>query len=464
MANPIITGVHLHNKDVEWTSIRRKKSGTELLEHQRITLNIDDEKPDFTVPETSTVLKKQCHGIKGLICLSLPTDQVLLRVAELPTEDEDEIQGMVELQVDKFAPFPIEYMSISYEVLERGENYVRVLIAAAQNELVESLGMAFTRAGLLPHWMDVDILAWWYMLHEYGKIPDTGRQILFIIDENSAELLVIQDQSPIVFRSLGAHCGLSDPEEIEEIAEEISFSLTSLEAEWGGAVATRMSVWSHEPPSLEFISSLSEECAMDVTVHDLSELPSLSEGLAHRSLQKGEEKLNLAPTGWLEKEYSRHIIRLLLMLTGLFLGLWVSVVGVGVGMFKMQDKAYTQLKNEYIELNTAAKRVKEIQANVDSLKQYANRSHSALEALREITVLLPQSVDLTSYTYRKGKQIVLRGNAETEAPIFSFIEAMEKTDLFTEVKTEGIASKRIRGRAITEFKIVAILPGGEDES
>ena len=349
-------------------------------------------------------------------------------------------------------------------MLEKEENHVRVLIAAAQNELVESLGRTFTRAGLLPHWMDVDILAWWYMLHEHGKIPNTGRQNFFIMDEDSAELVVIQDQCPIVFRSLGTHCGLSEPEEIEELAEEISFILTSLEAEWGAQASTRMSIWSSEPPSLEFVSTLSEECAMDISVHDLNELPSLSEGLARRSLKKGADKLNLAPTGWLEKEYSRHIIRLLLMLTGLFLGLWISIVGVGVGMFKMQNGAYAQLQNEYTELNTAAKRVKEIQANVDSLKQYANRSHSSLEVLREITVLLPQSVDLTSYTYRKGKQIVLRGNAESESPIFSFIEAMEKADLFVEVKTEGIASKRIRGRAITEFKIVAILPGGEKES
>lgn len=463
MANPIITGVHLHHKDVEWTSVRRKKGGVELLERQRVVLDMEAEKPDFSAPETSLTLKKQCHQIKGLICLSLPTDQVLLRVAILPTDDEEEIQGMVELQVDKFSPFPIEHMAVAHEMLDQHENESRVLIAAVRNDLVETLGLAFTRAGLLPHWMDVDILAWWFLLREHGKIPNTGRHTFFIMDEDSAELVVVQDELPVIFRSLGPHRGLNDPEEIEELAEEISFILTSLEAEWGAGGSSRMSVWSNEPASLDFVTTLSEECGMDVEVHDLNELPALSEGMARRSLRKGAAKLNLAPTNWLEKERSRHITRVLLMLTALFLGLWLSVIGVGVALFKVQDGAYTKLQAEYAGLSAAAKRVKEIQANVNSLKQYANRSHSSLESLREITIILPPGVELTSYTYKKGKQVVLRGSAESETPIFNFIEAMEKTELFSEVKTEGIASRRVRGQPVTEFKIVATLPGGEGE-
>ena len=54
-----------------------------------------------------------------------------MRAVALPTLVESEIKGMVDLQVDKFAPFPLEHMVVGLETLEQKEGSTRVLVAAA---------------------------------------------------------------------------------------------------------------------------------------------------------------------------------------------------------------------------------------------------------------------------------------------------------------------------------------------
>ena len=74
-------------------------------------------------------------------------------------------------------------------------------------------------------------------------------------------------------------------------------------------------------------------------------------------------------------------------------------------------------------LEQSAAKIASLTNKIASLTQYGNRSHSALECLREISALLPQGVDLSSFSYKKGASLSLRGECGTP------------------VKTEGVRSK-----------------------
>ena len=154
-----------------------------------------------------------------------------MRVVDLPTSDPAEMAGMVELQVDKFSPFPVEHMAVAFELLSQKETSSRVLIATVQREIVENLGAAFREAGILPHWIDVEVMGWWTLLKEQGELPETGRTVLLILDGNGAELIICEDGIPVVIRSLGTAAGVSEDEFYAELADEIGYTLTTLEAE-----------------------------------------------------------------------------------------------------------------------------------------------------------------------------------------------------------------------------------------
>lgn len=446
---------------VEWTLLRKKGNAWAVADHRDVPLEFAEEAPELNTPEMSAALKKACAGAAGMVSLTLPSDHVLLRVVELPSTELDELQGMVELQVDKFSPFPSDQMAVSFEVLQQGENSTRVLIAAVRNEHIDDLGAAFDGAGLLPHWIDVDILAWWTLLTERGVIAGAGREIVLLVLDGVLEMIIWQDGTPVVFRSLGRHGGLSEEGEVTDITEEISYTLASLETEWGAVAGTRIQAWSASQPSPLFLQRLGAVCGGETAVHNLEELPPVTEGTARRYSVRPASKVNLAPPAWRDEERARKVRHTLIAVAAVFLGLWVSAVSVFmVGLNRKRD-AFDIAQQEASTLEQQAAEIRALQEKVKSLEQFADRTHSGLECLREVSRLLPNGVDLSSFGYKKGRSVNLRGEADREGPIFDFIAALEKSELFTDVTPQGISSKRRRGKIKTEFKVTLSLPGDE---
>ena len=96
--------------------------------------------------------------------------------------------------------------------------------------------------------------------------------------------------------------------------------------------------------------------------------------------------------------------------------------------------------------------------------QYADRTHSALECLRRVSESLPAGADLTSYVYRKGASLALRGEADVPDKVYAFIQALEKAELFLEVKSEGISTRNTPQGNRSQFGVTIRLPGiGEGE-
>ncbi len=71
--------------------------------------------------------------------LALPCQAVLLERMTLPATDRAELAGMVQLQLEKTLPFPIEDVSSDFVVLTSGENESTLVSATAQHAQLETL-------------------------------------------------------------------------------------------------------------------------------------------------------------------------------------------------------------------------------------------------------------------------------------------------------------------------------------
>ena len=82
-----------------------------------------------------------------------------------------------------------------------------------------------------------------------------------------------------------------------------------------------------------------------------------------------------------------------------------------------------------------------------------------------ITVHLPPGVELTSFIYRKGASLSLRGEADAPDKVYGFIQALEQMALFPEVKSEGISTRNTPRGSRSQFGVMIRLPGtGEGET
>lgn len=503
MAQRLITALVLRADSAEWTTVKLVKGQVDVVSHQEVPLEPAGAEP--VSPGRAAALKSALGRTASDLCVATPPDKVLMRVVDLPTADAAEMRGMAELQVDKFSPFPVEHLAISLEVLSQKENSSRVLIAAIQRDLITALGEGLGKAGLRPHWIDVEVMGWWYLLKEQGQVPDKGRRVFLLLDTSGTDLVISQDGIPVVFRSLGAAAGLSEGEYYSEIADEVGYTLTALEAERGTAEGARLSLWTWgnelppklvvpggaqgpaQPaagePSRELVSKLREVCAVDVETRRLESLPPLSEGLARRALlrrgfrlregyggqvagqaaARGAMMLDLAPAEWRSREQARSTYKSLLVATAVFLVVWLTGVSAFVGGLAWQKSRLLQVKNTVSRMEGPAEEIRTLKEKVASFEQYADRSHSMLECLREVTELLTPGIDLTSFVYRKGNSVSLRGEADSAEPIYNFFQAMEKSPLFVKVKPEAVRQKNQGGVSKSEFSLTADLPGGEEK-
>ena len=465
MAQKLITGMVFRGGAVEWTTLHAVKKEWVIAEHKTADLQLPEAEREWTSAGLPAALRRHCEHLKGDCWLALPAEKALLRVVDLPTADPAEMRNMADLQVDKFSPFPLEHMIVSIEVLVRREGAATVLIVALQRDLVESAGKALRAARMLPQGMDLELLAWWRLLKDAGEMPERGRRVLLLLLDGGAQLLVTQDGIPVVLRALGGATGPADAQFFSDLAEEVEYTMTSLEAERGTADSTSFCLWhaGAEAPA-ELLERLKASGVTGLQTRSLESLPPLSEGVARRAASRDAVAIDLAPPAWRTESQSRRFHRTLAVATGVFLVLWLAGLGGLLGTVKAREDRQRALKAEVDRLQAPAAEVRDLKDRIRWFEAYADRSRSALESLREVTAALPQGIDLTSFAYRKGSSVSVRGEADTPEPIYDLFQALETSPFFTGVKPEAVRSKFVGGRQRSEFSLFASLPGGEKEA
>jgi hypothetical protein len=448
----------LRRTSAEWTTLHEKKGALEIADQCEVKFEAPPEAPDVFAPEVAAQVKAKCGAIKGHLMLAIPGDRTLLRVVQLPTVEPEEIRGMVELQVDKFSPFPADQMAVSQEILDRQETTSRVLIAAVQRDYIDRLGQLLSQAGLYPRGIDVEVMGWWRLLKEKEDVPATGRAFLLFVEERSIDIVMAQDGVPVLIRSLGGREGGLNAAVADEIAEEIVYTLTALEAEWGAGHVGSLVLWRRDNLAPEFLERLRASCALEIAERRLEDLPMLSEGLARRALERGEHTLNLAPAEWRSELQNRKMKRAFITAASVIFGLWIAVMaGLLVGV-QVRKSKLASVRAEVDRLAGPAKEVLQIQTQVRSLKRYGDRTYSGLECLREITARMPPGLEITSFTYKKYAQVNLRGEADAADPIYDFFKQLEESGLFRAVKPEAVTTQVRQGGARQQFKVTCELP------
>ena len=393
--------------------------------------------------------------------MALPAQQVLLRVVDLPTPDPAELEGMIELQVDKLSPFPVENLIVSYERLEVTESATRVLIAAVQRQRAEELGDVFHDLGTELWRIDVDVLGWWRLLKDEAGGESRGVQVTVLALPDDTLLVVSQDGIPMLLRFLGDPDETGRAEYLEAVAEEINYTLTSVEAESGsdlGAADDRLarSAGRVRPGRAPVASAGRRRGARPWP------LSPLSVGLARRAADEAEGTVNLAPPEWQSTRESRKWRKNLIIASSVLLSAWLVLVVAFLATLGSRKAGLARLQGQAEALAAPAAEVKQIQEKITFLEQYKDRSRSGLEVLRAVTLSLPANVELTAFIYKKGSKLTLRGEADQEKSAFDFYQNLQDDPLMGEVTPGKVQRSTSRGSTRAVFSVTASL--GEEET
>jgi len=445
---------------IEWTTLKIKQDGTESMRQNSMPLALpeeltEQELADVELPEN---LSEQ---IAGEVTVALRASELLMRTQEFPTNDPNEIAGMIGFQIDKVSPFPMDQLAVSHEILSTGETTACVLMAAAKRKIIDAIGDAFETKGVRIHSIDARALGWLQLLRDSGKLPETGCALLVISDGIDFVLMVLNESLPIVFRSLPTR--IDDMTIVDELTYEIGYTLTTLDAELDLPKPTTLQMWSIEEIPSALCTKLSEKSGLEVTSHTLNELPPLSEGLLRRT-RSTENRIELIPTEWVEHQKRQKLQKQFFMISGSIVAVWLLIMLVFTGIFKVRDLRLNAAKADAAAIAPAAQQAASNQKKLRALKEYSDRSDSSLECLREVTALLPAGdIEFVSYNYKKGDGVTLRGTARDDNIVYDFFKTLTKSELFERLRDQSVNTKTTKGVRRAVFSLKLELPAKEDE-
>ncbi len=409
---------------------------------------------DVGTVRTPELFRDAAAGIRGDVAVGLSSYQMLIRVIDLPPVEPAELASMVELQIDKFSPFPVEAMVVSHEVIKRTDENCRVLVAAARQTLVDGIGETLDAVGVDPVRVDAAILGWWRLLRDAHALEEGTRHVVVILDGVCRDIAVFQDDLPVVVRSLSLEADAPEEAVARDLAEEVSSTLMSLELEHGVAAHCSVAVW-HRGDAPDWIrQEIETVCGCPVSTHSLDDLPPVSEGLARRQAD-GDGHLDLTPQSWRVTEKARLFKQKMAVAAGTIFGVWVLGMGGLFGGLAMQNVRLSNLRAEAEEWKGPAKAVGDLRRRVSVIRQYTDRRSSALECLREICLrdVLPDGVELTQFSYRKKDVLVIAGQASVVGQVYAFKRKLDASELFGDVTLEGPRRDPRRNKQVFEMDI-----------
>lgn len=466
MAKEDISAVVASAGQLDWVTLRQGKQGASVFASGKVSLMpesvtaADGAVSNEPQAVTEGRVKAELARIKGSIGAALSSERVIIRVLALPDAPDDELTGMVQLQVEKFSPFPTESLIVSHEVISRKDGNCQVLVVAALLEEVEAVRKTLALARLEAARIDAAVLGWCRLLKDSGGIAEAGRQVVLLLSDKVPELIVFNDGLPISFRTLAGQGDMPEADFMAETARETGFTLMSLEMEHGPAASVSISIWHRGASPSDLITRLKEECSAEVSVKTLDTLPSLAEGIARRFMDEaGGRQINLIPESW--RSQGAAASAKFKMMAALFaiVGIWVLLMGGFFGALFYQDWRMGQLKKDYDKYSKQAEDVRNVQKRVETIQRYMDRSQSLLECMRLIASVQPGGVDLTQVSYAKGDKVSVTGDSSTKEQAFDFKTKLDDTKFFE--KTSIVGPNPLAGKNKEHFTIDMFFKGGK---
>ncbi len=151
------------------------------------------------------------HSFKGkTVYLGVANQKVVVRLLDFPRMSPDDLKGAIGFEAQDHIPMPIDEAILDYMVLGpqgEGSNLDRILIVAAQKDMISRYATAIRAAGLRPQGIDVKALSLVRSTLPSALFDDEGATLLLDIASEISSLVVTQSGNPTLTRFIPGGSG-----------------------------------------------------------------------------------------------------------------------------------------------------------------------------------------------------------------------------------------------------------------
>lgn len=441
-------------------AVRREEArgGSVKFDEAVRNISLAGEEANQTNPLSAPLREIAAELDDTILSITIPVAQTTCQILTLPTVDSTELDSMTRLRLEQLAPFDAEKLAVSWETLAQDAESTRVIAAALPVESVESWWNAIAECGLRAKRLELSILAWWHAIRASNAIPDSGRQLVLLRDGEAWDFLSVDDGIPSFLRVLSAPV-----ETPEDWLRELTLSLVDLELNAGQRSCENLFLF-YTSEAKPDIAAVAKDLGCPLHLEPLPEVLACARSVSIRSLEK--DAIDLTPPEWRRQETLKKQRRQMVagcVVAGL---IWLLCAAYLLLAPMVSSMLLGNVRKERQSIAASYREVNDLSARVQLIRNYMDRDLSAIELLRQITLVQPAGVTLSSFTYRRDDGVRLSGETEEASKVYAFKDAVTSlnkgksdTRLFAEVSLTGPSAAK---GGMQRFDLNMVFPGTQE--
>lgn len=151
-----LVGLDIGSTDMKIMSIDIKRQfvsgyGVMDLDPSQIKRALDGE-GSYLVASLQTLLERKLVGnlVSDQVVVGIPTARTFSRTFTIPLNAESTLKDAVALEVGQYIPVPISLLYVDYEIIERNNDLLTVVMSAVPRKLIDTVLEACLAVGLTP--------------------------------------------------------------------------------------------------------------------------------------------------------------------------------------------------------------------------------------------------------------------------------------------------------------------------
>ncbi|MFA5157309.1 MAG: PilN domain-containing protein [Candidatus Omnitrophota bacterium] len=424
---------------------------------------------------SATEFKVKNPGVISVI----PSHSVITKNIEVPSVDPREIKEIINLQAGRHTPYSRDEIIADYiEIGTYKNSYTKILLVIIARSLVKKHLEILDKAGLRLERV---------LLAAEGLAVFTGKMLkiengdppvnIVHLDENHSDFVIAYKNKPIFVRSIpiGTQHILAEKQKYEvKFVEELLHSLEAYQNEDIEKIPNMLILTGAIEPVRELEDTLNNSMHLPVKVLPyIKSIPIAAEAGRAASLAKqmsfmhiiaalfswDKLKVDLVPEEiklrkTLEERGKELIKTGIFILMNFILIFFIMVTGIyfkGLYLKRVTDR--------YQILNEEAKKLESDFDRISRIKAYLAARGYSLEVLVELYNLVSDELQLSDVKFDDQGKVSLRGASESMSAVFTFVEELEKSKYFKEVKTKYTTKRREGTKDVTDFEITGFQEG-----
>jgi Tfp pilus assembly PilM family ATPase len=409
------------------------------------------------------------NGLGGdRLYLVIPRHEAAARIVELPSQDPDEIRGMVHLSAEEIVPVPLSELLTAHctlETLPGGAS--RVLAVVVRKTVVESALAVVAAAGLRIEQVLLSTACLMTALRRSELAPVAAA---LHVSPDGFEAAVLRDNALVfsrgVVQSVATAPGDPSPESIEELIAEFRASLATYRRDSRDGAAAAEIVLSATGIDTEKLTRALHD-AFGAPVRRIGDL--VAQGTLHAIGGDRAYHISLMPEAELNRRAAAGT-RTRLVRYAIAAGIAaVAALALYAQMIAQRGAYLRELDQRAEELRPTARTLLAKRKQLQIIDQTVDRSLSPLRILAQFADTAPdKGVNFSRFTFDRSDGLVLSGSATDPALFDNLIDNIRATSAdtfpqFARAREMYRTARAERGRQVWDFAVTIPFDAAEGQ-